>query len=102
MFERSGDVCWLRGEPFGGKATAVGARLHRTRRHSMETLRRERFAEWQDGQGCKSDVKVLLHFERAKTVFSSRESPFFGAGDIRVLLQRKKSQGLFECNRIEE
>ena len=54
---------------------------------------REQLLEWQDGQTCKSDVKVLLHFRSAKHSFSSRETRFGGVDDVRVLLQRKKFWG---------
>jgi len=85
MFERLDNVCWLKGESFGRSATAVGAGLQRTRRHLMQGLKRERFAEWQDGQGCKSDVRVLLHLGESKWWSSSVD-------DVRILLHQKKIQ----------
>jgi hypothetical protein len=45
---------------------------------------------WQDGKECKSDVRVLLHSRRANGSFSSRETQFWKAERVRVLLHRKK------------
>ena len=42
------------------------------------------------GEICKSDVKVLLHFECAKTMFSSRNMQVFDVGEVKVLLHEKK------------
>jgi len=90
MDERLDNVCWLKVRSFGGKTTAVGAGLQRTKRRSMQTLKQEQLLEWQDGQTCKSDVKVLLHFGESKSSFSSRETRFCGVDDVTVLSQRKK------------
>jgi hypothetical protein len=47
------------------------------------------------GQECKGGVKVLLHFDRAKTALPSRETPFCDVDDVKVLLQRKKFRGVY-------
>ncbi len=44
----------------------------------------------QDGQTCKSDVKVLLHAHTQKMRFYPREMQFFAQGNVKVRLQRKK------------
>jgi len=90
MFERLGDVCWLKVESFGRKLRHRDGCLLHTKRQLMQSLKREPLLEWQNGQGCKSDVRVFLHFERAKTTFSSRNTQVFDVYDVRILLQRKK------------
>jgi len=41
----------------------------------MQSLKREQLLEWQDGQGCKGGVKVLLHFWESKNlVFFERNA----------------------------
>jgi len=94
---------WLKDTSIGSKLRhRAGCLLHK-RRHSMQSLKREQLPVWQDGQECKSDVKVLLHFRSANCWYSSRKTPFFGVDDVRVLLQRKKiRKRQFECNRSNE
>jgi len=89
MYEQLDNACWLKVESFGRKLRHEGPCLLHTR-HLMQNLKREPLLEWQDGQGCKSDVRVLLHFGESKSSFSSRETRFIGVDDVRILLQRKK------------
>jgi hypothetical protein len=45
-----------------------------------------------DGQGCKSDVRVLLYSRREQWSFYSRETQFLAVERVRVLLREKKSR----------
>jgi hypothetical protein len=56
----------------------------------MQTLQWEHFAE-RENKTCKSDVRVLLHCRSMNCLFSSRETRFCDADEVRVLLQRKKN-----------
>ena len=80
-------MSWLRCRAFERTWIAVRKMSKKSGERSDRSLGRE------DGQECKSDVRVLLHFGRSKTAFSSRDMQVFDSGDVRVLLQRKKICG---------